>query len=189
MTKKELRTLYRQKRLAITEKEKMKLDDLLLIQFQHLSFNNINVLLTYAPMQHTAEPDTYLYTRYLQHLIPGLQTAYPVSDFTTGAMEAVLVDEHTPFTANTFKIEEPAGGEIVQPGHIDLVFVPMLICDKKGQRVGYGKGFYDRYLNECREEVRKVGFSYFDPVESIDDLHPFDIPLNFCITPHTIYAF
>ena len=189
MTKKELREQYRQKRLAITEKEKIKLDDLLLIQFQQLSFSDVQVLLTYAPMQHTAEPDVHLCTRYLQHQVPGLQVAYPVIDFATSTMQAMLVNGDTAFVQNIYKIEEPTGGEVIQPETIDMIFIPLLVCDKQGHRAGYGKGFYDRYLNQCREEVLKIGFSYFEPVESISDIHAFDIPLDFCITPHHIYEF
>jgi 5-formyltetrahydrofolate cyclo-ligase len=189
MTKKELREEYRKKRSAITEKDKIKLDDLLLIRFQHLSFNDVRVLMTYAPMQHTAEPDVHLCARYLQHHVPGLQVAYPVIDFPTSTMQAMLVNEHTEFVRNMYKIEEPAGGKIIQPEAIDMIFIPLLVCDKQGHRAGYGKGFYDRYINQCREEVLKIGFSYFDPVEVISDIHAFDIPLDFCITPHHIYEF
>lgn len=189
MTKKELREQYRQKRLALTEKEKIKLDDLLLIQFQHLSFDDVQVLLSYAPMEHTAEPDVYSCARYLQHQVPGLQVAYPVIDIATSTMQAMLVNEETKFIHNIYKIEEPTGGVIIQPEVIDMIFIPLLVCDKQGHRAGYGKGFYDRYLNQCREEVLKIGFSYFDPVETISDIHAFDIPLDFCITPQHIYEF
>jgi 5-formyltetrahydrofolate cyclo-ligase len=65
----------------------------------------------------------------------------------------------------------------------------MLICDTKGYRVGYGKGFYDRYLAHCRKDVVKIGFSYFDPVEKITDTDQFDVPLTYCITPQHIYEF
>ncbi len=189
MTKKELREEYRKKRSAITAKEKIKLDDLLLIQFQDLSFNDVQVLLTYAPMLHTSEPDVHLCARYLQHQIPGLQITYPVIDFATTTMQAMLVNEHTAFVRNIYKIEEPTIGEVIKPEAIDMIFIPLLVCDRHGHRAGYGKGFYDRYLNQCREEVIKVGFSYFDPVEVISDIHAFDIPLDFCITPHHIYEF
>lgn len=189
MTKKELRTTYRQKRTAISDTEKMKLDDLLLIQFQRLAFEDIHVLLSYMPMQHTAEPDTQLCTRYLRHSLPGLQVAYPVIGFAAGTMQAVLTQEGTLFVKNAYNILEPPGGQPVAPQEIDVVFVPLLICDQQGQRVGYGKGYYDRYLYLCRSDVIKVGFSYFEPVESIDDIHRFDIPLNYCITPQHIYEF
>lgn len=189
MTKKELRIKYKAKRLALSEKDKMVMDDLLLIQFQKLSFENVQILLSYEPMPHTAEPQTHLFSRYLQHLIPNLQVAYPKTDFTNHSMQAIAVDEDTEFRMNEFQIHEPVGDSIIPPQEIDLVFVPLLVCDANGYRVGYGKGFYDRYLQQCREEVIKISFSYFEPVANIDDKAEHDVPVNYCITPHTIYEF
>ena len=65
----------------------------------------------------------------------------------------------------------------------------MLAFDTRGNRVGYGKGFYDRYLPACRPDCIKLGFSYFDPVDSVDDAHEFDVPLDLCITPNRTYVF
>lgn len=189
MTKKELRIKYKAKRLALSENGMMKLDDLLLIQFQKLSFENVQTLLSYEPMPHTAEPQTHLFSRYLQHLIPNLQVAYPKTDFTSHSMQAIAVDEDTEFRMNEFQISEPIGSIIIPSQEIDLVFVPLLICDANGYRVGFGKGFYDRYLQQCREDVIKISFSYFEPVANIDDKHEHDVPVNYCITPHSIYEF
>jgi len=86
-------------------------------------------------------------------------------------------------------IGEPTTGELIYPEELDMVFVPMLAYDKKGFRVGYGKGFYDRYLQMCRRNVIKVGFSYFEPEEAIPEVNEFDIPLNLAITPQSIYEF
>lgn len=189
MKKKELRELYRQKRKDIADKERMKMDDLLLIQFQKMSFEGIQTLFTYWPMRHTAEPNTLLFTYYLRHAVENLLIAYPVTDIPAASMQAVLTDEHTYFEANAYGIAEPTDGETLDPADIDMIFLPLLICDKKGNRVGYGKGFYDRYLSQCKEDVVKIGFSFFEPVELIEDVHEFDIPLNFCITPEAIYEY
>ncbi len=189
MTKKELRVAYRATRLALSERDRMKLDDLLLIQFQKLSFENVQAVLSYMPMPHTAEPSTHLFSRYLAHLIPGLQIAYPVTDFTATSLQAITVDEDTEFAMNEFGITEPVSNNVIPPQDIDLVFVPMLICDSNGYRVGYGKGFYDRYLQQCREDILKISFSYFEPVARIDDINEHDVPIDYCITPHLIYEF
>ena len=189
MTKNELRVKYKAKRIALSDKDRNKLDDLLLIQFQKLSFENVSTLLSYAPMPHTAEPDTHLFTRYLKHLIPGLQTTFPKANFTDYSMQAIAVDEDTEFAMNEFQITEPTGNTIMAPEEIDLVFVPMLICNKQGYRVGYGKGFYDRYLARCREDVITVGFSYFEPEARIADTNEYDVPLQYCVTPHFVYEF
>ncbi len=70
-----------------------------------------------------------------------------------------------------------------------MIFVPLLAIDKKGFRIGYGKGFYDKWLAHCRQDCIKVGFSYFEPIDRIDGLHEFDLPLDICITPHNVYVF
>lgn len=187
MNKQELRRIYREKRTLFTASERMKMDDLLLIQFQKLSLGPVYVLMSYCPSEKHAEPNTYLFSTYLEHLNPGLHTCYPVTDFATLGIKPVQVNDHTEFNINDYGIEEPVNGIETDPLEIDVVFLPMLVCDKAGYRVGFGKGFYDRFLPRCREDVLKIGFSYFDPVEAIDDTHQFDVPLNFCITPHQVF--
>jgi len=189
MTKEVLRNIYKQKRKDIPGREKLRLDDLLLIQFQQLYFPQTAVLLTYWPADIHAEPNTHLFSGFLRHTIPGLQIAYPVIDKATNTFNAVLVDEDTVYTANSYGIHEPKQGAVIEPHEIDLVFVPQLICDAQGYRVGFGKGFYDRYLAQCHGDVVKVGFNYFEPVDKIDDTHPFDVPLDYCVTTDNIYEF
>jgi 5-formyltetrahydrofolate cyclo-ligase len=189
MTKQELRKLYKEKRNAISSKDKLKLDDLLLIRFQQLAFEHVHTLFTYWPMAGQAEPNTHLFSGYLRHMIPGLRLVYPVCNFTDASMKAYEINEDTVYTTNSYGITEPREGTLVLPGEIDLVLVPLLICDQEGYRVGYGKGFYDRYLASCREDVLTVGFSYFEPVEKIIDTQAFDVPLNYCITPEDVYEF
>jgi 5-formyltetrahydrofolate cyclo-ligase len=189
MTKRALREEYKQKRINISSKDKLKWDDLMLLQFQQLYFNGIQTLLTYWPMANNNEPNTHLFSGYLRHTIPNLQMAYPVANFATNQMDAILIDEETIYKTNTYGITQPKEGITIPPQQIDLIFVPLLICDAQGYRVGYGKGFYDRFLSLCSETVVKIGFSYFAPIDNIDDAHEFDIPLNFCITPQKIYEF
>ena len=72
---------------------------------------------------------------------------------------------------------------------IDVVFVPLLAYDKQGNRVGYGKGFYDKFLSECKSNVVKIGLSFFDPEEFIEDVFENDVKLNICITSLEVYNF
>ncbi len=189
MTKKEFRHTYKQKRLDISSKEKLKLDDLMLLQLQTFNFEGVKTLLTYWPMANMAEPNTLLFSSYLRHFVPELQIAYPVSNFSDNTMKAILTDEDTIYTTNSFGVTEPKEGNLINPIELDLVFVPNLICDKQGFRVGYGKGFYDKYLSQCSEDVTLMGFNYFAPVEIIIDKDDFDIPLNYCITPDDVFEF
>ena len=189
MTKKELRQIYKQKRLDISSKEKLKLDDLLLLQLQTFNFEGVKTVLTFWPMANMAEPNTHLFSGYLRYFVPDLQLAYPVSNFTDNTMKAILIDEDTVYTTNNFGVTEPKEGNVIEPIELDLVFVPNLICDKKGFRVGYGKGFYDKYLSQCNEDVTLIGFNYFAPIETRTDKDDFDIPLNYCLTPDDVFEF
>jgi 5-formyltetrahydrofolate cyclo-ligase len=189
MTKKELRDLYKQKRQSISSKEKLKLDDVLLIRFQQLYFEEAHVLFTYWPTATANEPNTHLFSGYLRHTIPSLKIAYPVTDLSTYTMRAVFINEETVYHSNAYGITEPKNGSEVEPHEIDIVFVPFLVCDMHGYRVGYGKGFYDKYLARCREDIIKIGFNYFDPIEKIEDRNSFDVPLDYCITPEKVYEF
>lgn len=86
-------------------------------------------------------------------------------------------------------IPEPNGGMPVETEHIEAVIVPLLTLDKKGFRVGYGKGIYDHFLGVCRTTVSKIGLSFFDPCDRIEDVEPHDIPLDYLVTPRRIWSF
>src|SRR5689334_2494591 len=107
MTKTELRDLYREKRNTISSKEKLKLDDLLLIQFQQLYFEDVRTLFTYWPKAGAQEPNTHLFSGYLRHTIPSLQIAYPVTDISNYDMHAVLINEATIYYTNAYGLTEP----------------------------------------------------------------------------------
>jgi len=189
MLKAEARILYRDKRYHMTEREKIKADDLMLIQFQSVDIPFLQAVFSYWPIEENNEPNTHLFTEFLRFRNPEMKIAYPVTDFGDHTMTAVAVDIDTGFTKKELNIFEPEEGEPLLPEELDMVMVPLLAVDKNGYRVGYGLGFYDKYLAGCREDCIKVGFSYYEPVDALDDCNEFDVPLNLCITPQNIYVF
>lgn len=189
MLKKEARKIYKQKRSDISAVQREKWNDLLLIQFQKISLPFINVVFTYKAMEEYSEIDTANIIRYLGFSNPELTTAYPVCNFTNYTMKAVVADNDDDFILNRFGILEPSGNTILNAADIDLVLVPLLCFDKQGYRVGYGKGFYDKFLAGCRPDALKIGLSYFEPIDKIADRNDFDIPLDYCVTPETVYGF
>jgi 5-formyltetrahydrofolate cyclo-ligase len=189
MTKKELRKHYKAQRNSISEKELLRYDDLLLIRFQQWPLPHFDVLLNYWPIKDKVEINTHLMADYLAFRLPHLQVAFPVIDPVSGQLRPVLVNDETDYQQNAYGIAEPANGKEIAAADIDVVFVPLLAFDEKGYRVGYGKGYYDRFLSICRADVIKIGFSYFEPVSRIDDINEFDVPLNICITPNKLYEF
>ena len=189
MQKKDARKLYKEKRLQLSEAQRSKLDDLMLIQFQTAELPFLASLLSYWPIEENNEPNTHLFTEFLRFRNPELKVCYPVSNFETTNMYAVATDIDTPFEKKSLNIYEPGSGDIVSPGDIDMVIVPLLAFDQLGYRVGYGKGFYDKWLAECRDDCIKTGFCYFNPIDHLDDRHEFDVPLDLCITPQNVYVF
>jgi 5-formyltetrahydrofolate cyclo-ligase len=189
MHKKEARKIYNQKRIDISYSDKLKWDDLILINFQTVEMPFLDAVFSFYPMEERNEVNAILITDYLHFRNPSLQICYPKMSVKEPAMEAVACKADTVFEANAINILEPLESEIIAPEDIDLVLVPMLLCDVRGNRVGYGKGYYDRYLSRCRPSCIKVGLSYFEPVDKIDDADEFDVALDFCITPQKAYVF
>ena len=129
-------------------------------------------------------------TEYILHILQGKDKSIviPKADFDTSGMNHYLLQENTELRKSTHGITEPVSGIQIKPELIDVIFVPLLAFDSQGNRIGYGKGFYDRFLLECRDDANFVGLSFFEAEEYV--LHEnMDIPLNFCVTPQNIYRF
>lgn len=105
------------------------------------------------------------------------------SDFKTISMQHFLLTANTKLKKNGYDIPEPLNGLEVPVSKIEVVFVPLLAFDKKGNRVGYGKGFYDKFLSECGPNTIKIGLSFFEPEELIEGICETDVKLNFCVMP------
>ena len=104
-------------------------------------------------------------------------------------MTHFLLTDNTKIKKNEYNIPEPVNGLPVPPEMIDVVFVPLLAYDKQGNRVGYGKGFYDQFLAECKPETIKIGLSFFEAENQIEDVFEADVLLDYCITPTQTYTF
>jgi 5-formyltetrahydrofolate cyclo-ligase len=189
MTKSEARKIFKEKREQITPTEKMKWDDLILIQFQKIDLPFLHTVLSFYSIEEKNEVNTFPITEYLHFRNPSLRLAYPKMDPATQTMDAILCNPDTAFTENEFGITEPYGGEVVPQKEIELILVPLLAIDEAGNRVGYGKGYYDRYLKGCDLNCIRIGLSYFEPVDHIEDTSDFDVPLDFCVTPQKVYVF
>ena len=188
MTKKEARKIFKEKRNAITESERLKWDDLVLIQFQSLDLPYVDFVLSFYPIYENKEINTFIITDYLHFKNPALNICYPKM-MPGNQMQAIACNADSVFEANEYGILEPLDTDSVDPTQLDLVMIPLLAFDEKGYRVGYGKGYYDRFLKNCREDCLKVGFSYFEAVPGIEDAAEFDVPLDLCITPQRTYVF
>ncbi len=188
MTKEDIRIVYKKKRRALSAAKKSKLEDLMLIHFQRLPIDLKNTIMTYAPIEVQNEFDPSLIEEYCDFRIEDALFIYPVVNRETDTMKSFIVPDGTFFEQNMYGISEPVGGIKIFPEHIKMMFVPLLAFDVHGNRVGYGKGYYDKFIKLCDQSMIKIGFSFFEPVV-IDDVSARDEKLDFCITPEGIYEF
>jgi len=130
-------------------------------------------------------------TDYLLNILSGKDKHIVISksNFATREMSHVLLTDNTKIKKNEWHIPEPINGIPIASQHIDVVFVPLLAFDLHGHRVGYGKGFYDRFLKNCKADTLKIGVSFFEAETQISDILESDITLDYCITPEKIYRF
>ncbi|MEJ7779498.1 MAG: 5-formyltetrahydrofolate cyclo-ligase [Daejeonella sp.] len=190
MDKATLRKLFLDRRLNLARSRYWMLTDEIMDQVKLINWEQINVVHVFMPIRTHNEVDTFSILNYFKTDHPGLHIVLPRTDFENCEITNVLYDhEYTILGRNKYDIPEPIHGKIIIPEMIDLVFIPLLACDLKGNRVGYGKGFYDRFLSKCRSDVKKIGISFFDPVDEIEDINEFDVPLDVCITPGKTWTF
>jgi 5-formyltetrahydrofolate cyclo-ligase len=130
-------------------------------------------------------------TEYILHLLQGKDKEIIISksEFDTREMIHFLMTDTTKIATNEYNIPEPTNGLEVPTSNIEVVFVPLLAYDKTGNRVGYGKGFYDKFLSNCKPQTIKIGLSFFDAEDLIEDFSEVDVKLDFCVTPNKIYRF
>lgn len=187
MLKSDARKELLAKRKNLTASDCLKWDDLLLIQFQKLDFSNVQTVANFYPLENHNEPNSLLFAKYLKTMVPGIQIVYPVADAATATISFYKETEEIRF--NNWGIAEPISTEKLEPHSIDAVIVPLIGFDLKGHRIGYGKGFYDKYFENYPKHRSRIGVSYFEPLSNIEDTHEFDVPLTHCITPWNSYEF
>jgi len=187
MQKAELRNKYLNKRTTLSPDE---IDSLSLeianqsLQLPIWNYSNFHIFLSITEKGE-------INTDYLLHILQGKDKniAVPKTNTKTNTLDHFLLTDNTVIEKNNWGIPEPVDGFPISEDKIEVVFIPLLAFDKIGNRIGYGKGFYDRFLSKCRPETVKIGLSLFEAEEVLFETHINDIPLNYCITPTNIYRF
>jgi 5-formyltetrahydrofolate cyclo-ligase len=187
MIKNELRQKYKELRQNVSEEN-----------IEEWSLQIANQLIRLNIWQHSfyhlflpIESQKEVNTEYILQVLAGKDKNIVLSksDFSTKEMTHFLLTDNTTIKKNAYDIPEPVDGLEVPVSKIDVVFVPLLAFDENGNRVGYGKGFYDKFLATCKPEILKIGLSFFESENVISAVLDTDIQLDFCITPTKIYKF
>nr|WP_315181769.1 5-formyltetrahydrofolate cyclo-ligase [uncultured Flavobacterium sp.] len=187
MLKKALRIHYKTLRKQLSEN-----------QLEEMSLAVANNVLTLPIWEKTyfhiflpIEAHNEVNTEFILHLLSGKDKEIVISksDFETRNMTHFLLTDNTKIKKNEYNIPEPVDGIEVPAKKIEVVFIPLLAYDKQGNRVGYGKGFYDKFLSECQTGTIKIGLSFFEPEELITDVFETDVKLDYCVTPNAVFKF
>lgn len=187
MTKNELRIRYKNLRKSLSPddvaaKSIAIANQLLALPVWEKSFYHV-----FLPIAEMNEVDT----EFILHILSGKDKHIVLSksDFATRDMTHFLLTDGTKIRKNAYGIPEPVDGIGIDAQKLDVVFVPLLAFDDFGNRIGYGKGFYDKFLAECRPDTVKIGLSFFEAVAPWEDLLESDVKLDYCVTPDRLYRF
>jgi len=187
MTKLELRKTYKVLRKGLSPED-----------VEALSLKIANQLLTLEVWSHefyhiflSIVEYNEINTDYILNILSGKDKHIVLSksDFETHEMQHFLLTDSTRIKKNEHNIPEPIDGIEIKASKIEVVFVPLLAFDQAGHRIGYGKGFYDRFLSQCKPETIKIGLSFFRAEEEIAEVYETDIKLDYCVTPEEVYRF
>lgn len=190
MNKQEQRTIIRRKRELLTENELNTISaEIAERVITEIPLEGKKILHLFLPIRRLHEVDTWLLKERILSAFPSMQFAISRMDENTGTLTHFLWEESTPVGINRLGIPEPLEGTLLEPAELDLVFVPLLCFDHQGNRIGYGKGFYDRFLAACRKDCPAIGISHFTPVAEPIIPDPWDVRLNYCVTPGLTYHF
>ena len=149
----------------------------------------------FLPLRARNEPDTWDIVRWVWGAEIPLRLVAPVVQPDGVSLRHYELTPDSQLTKNRWGIDEPVPDAVVTPEVLpvllDAVLVPLLAVDRAGQRVGYGGGFYDRFLAQCQPGTPFIGLNVLDdaPVARIADVLPTDVPLTACITPSGVRHF
>lgn len=190
MDKASLRRDFLQKRMNLTNDEVSAKNDLITRNLiESIAINGGETIHIFLPQINKKEIDTWNIIRQLQTFFPKIRIVAPYVMPKTKEMEHYVLDAQTRLNDNQWGIPEP-DPSTSQPVHVEeinIIYIPLLTFDERGYRVGYGGGYYDRFLAKCRPNAVKTGLSFFEPVTSIDDINEYDIRMDACITPEKIW--
>jgi len=187
MKKAEVRELYKKKRFELSPNElEDRSEAICNLLFQHFQLAEKTISL-FLPIERHKEINTYLILE--KGMTLDSKIALPKMNVATQTLKHLLYESQSQLETNSFGVPEPRFGKSINIKDVEIVLVPLLGIDSKGNRVGYGKGYYDKFLKKCTASALFIGLHLFDEYEVIDDVEPFDVRLHYCVTPSKVIRF
>ncbi|MEL6606934.1 MAG: 5-formyltetrahydrofolate cyclo-ligase [Bacteroidota bacterium] len=188
MTKAFLRKTYAARRQALNEdsyqQQSRQIQQRFLQAFNLTDYSYVHIYLAVVDRREVATRGI-VHTLFSQY--PEVVVAAPRLVGKPERIASRIITPETTFQAHQWGLQEPTDGKAIIATDFDMVILPVIAFDAQGYRVGYGKGHYDRFLAQCRPTVTKVGLCFEDSVPAITDLHAYDVPMDYCITPRQVW--
>jgi 5-formyltetrahydrofolate cyclo-ligase len=190
MRKSQLRKIYLTKQKSLTESERREMSLHINGHFlDNFDLDDVRYLHLFLSIAEKGEVDTSFIINDLWGDYVNVKTIVPRVNFEKDVLEHLEFNSESKLKVSDWGIPEPVGDEFVDEKKLDVVLVPMLCFDKRGFRVGHGKGFYDKFLSLCRDDCLKIGLNLFEPIDEIEDVKDFDVKLDYCTTPQKVWKF
>ena len=181
MKKQKLREIYKKQRNNLTDVQIKELQENIYQQIYSLDISKVNNVHLFLSISKFKEIDTLPIITYFRNCKKRIVISK--CNFKDNTLSHFYFEKDTVLALNKFDVPEPINAAAILEEELDLIFVPLLISDAKNYRVGYGKGFYDRFLLRCRKDAKLIGLNFFKPIQQIEDVNEFDIPLHQVIYP------
>ncbi|HET8866363.1 MAG TPA: 5-formyltetrahydrofolate cyclo-ligase [Gracilimonas sp.] len=170
--KQEIRDEVLSKRERISESEWRSKSEKIIGHLLNADFyKTAEVVHTYISMNKRGEVCTDLFIEQL--FKDKKRVAVPITNFTDNTLSHSEIGPSTDLIENKWGVREPKNVKPIQVSELDLIIVPMAAADLKGNRLGYGKGFYDQFLKQTQALKAGLVFDQFlfkeIPVEEFDE--------------------
>ena len=185
LPKSELRKIYTEKRKSMSSTEVEDLSKSIFKQFlEAFDMSKVKNVHIFLPIKQKNEVSTWDFIEYFWD--KGISVFVP--KMAQNEIKTIQLKPDTPLKENGWGILEPEDN-FVENIKFDIVITPLLYCDNQGNRVGYGKGFYDMFFSKTDRNALKVGVSFFPPAALISDVSEQDVPLDYLVTPTEVLSF
>jgi len=116
----------------------------------------------------------------------GKLVSLPLTDFGKRQMKAIQVGAMEELRETRFGLVEPTGTRAVEPSSIGLIAMPGVAFDRQGNRVGWGKGFYDSMLRRTSTKVVLAGICFEENLEESLPCESHDVKMNIIVTDRRV---
>ena len=181
-----IRATYLEKRRNLNEEQKNELDSLVCKRILDSStFKSGDIILSYMPKKEEINIVPVLKEAMKQ----GKRIAFPLCNPENHTMSFHFVDDLKQLKPGHYGLYEPSKDleeYDINSTEKTICIIPGIVYDKKGYRIGYGGGYYDRYLQSFKG--MKLGITYYDCIVNLVPRSRFDFSVDVLITERGVYA-